>query len=188
VLARVSPRVRIALLVSIVVALAAIGHFSGLADGLTRERIAAIASSWGVAGVVLYCALFAIGELVQLPGVIFVLAAVAAYGPYAGTFVAYLGMNAAALAVFVFGRRVAGSALAEIEHPRVRALVREVAERPIRAVAFARGVLFVLPGIGYALALSSVRLRDYLIGSAIGLVVPTLLTGVLGEWALRLMS
>jgi uncharacterized membrane protein YdjX (TVP38/TMEM64 family) len=172
----------------VVIALAALAHLSGLAESVTRERIAAIATSWGATGVLAYCAMFAIGELMQLPGALFVLAAVAAYGPCTGTLVAYLGMNAAALAVFLFGRRLAGSALAEIDHPRVKALIREVADRPIRAVAFARGVLFVLPGVGYALALSSVRLRDYAIGSAIGLVVPTLLAGALGEWALSLVS
>jgi uncharacterized membrane protein YdjX (TVP38/TMEM64 family) len=183
-----SPRARIAVLLVVVVALALAAHFSGLTESLTRARIAEIASSWGLAGIAAYVVLFALGELVQLPGAIFVLAAVAAYGPYVGTAVAYVGMNAAALAVFVFGRRIAGSALAEIEHPRVRALVREVAERPIRAAAFARGVLFVLPGVGYALALSSIRLREYVVGSAIGLVVPTLLAGVLGEWVLSLVS
>ena len=118
-----SPRARIALLVTLVVALALAAHVSGLGASLTRERIAAIATSWGTLGFLLYVALFAVGEIAQLPGVIFVLAAVAAYGPWLGTLAAYCGMFAASAAVFLFGRGIAGRALAEIDHPRLRVLV-----------------------------------------------------------------
>lgn len=179
---------RIALLVGIVAALALAAHLSGAAAWLTREHVAEAAERWGALGVAVYVALFAIGEILQLPGAVFVIAAVAAYGPWLGTLIAYLGMNVASVAVFLFGRLVAGRALAEIAHPRVRALMAEVVRRPIRTAFVARGVLFVLPGIGYALALSPIRLRDYALGSALGLTIPSLLAAVLGEWALRLFA
>ncbi len=173
---------------ALVVALAAIGHFSGIASSLTRERVTEIATSSGVLGVAVYLVLFAVAEIMQLPGAVFVIAAIAAYGPWLGTLVAYLGMNLASVAVFFFGRFVAGRALTEVTHPRVKALVQEVERAPIRTTVIARGVFFVLPGIGYALALSSIRARDYVIGSAIGLLVPSLLAALLGEWALSLLS
>jgi uncharacterized membrane protein YdjX (TVP38/TMEM64 family) len=185
---RLSPTVRIVLLVVLVVSLAAAAHFSGIASSLTRDRIAQFAEAWGLLGVAAYVAMFAIAEVMQLPGAIFVIAAVAAYGPWLGTLVAYVGMNVASIAVFAFGRLVAGRALAEVSHPRVKALMAEIERAPIRTTVLARGVFFVLPGIGYALALSPVRWRDYVIGSAIGLVVPSLLAAVLGEWALSLAS
>ena len=181
-------KLRIALLVVVIVVLALVAHLTGLAEAVTRERVEELASSWGVVGFALYVAAFAVGEIMQLPGVVFVVAAVAAYGPWLGTGAAYVGMFAASLAVFLFGRVVAGKALAEVEHPRVRALVSRIDRAPISTVAFMRGVLFVLPGIGYACALSPIRFRDYAIGSAIGLVVPTVLAGVLGEWALSFLS
>jgi uncharacterized membrane protein YdjX (TVP38/TMEM64 family) len=185
---RLSPTVRITILVILVVGLAAAAHFSGVASSLTRERVAALAQSWGALGVVGYVALFAVGEILQLPGAVFVVAAIAAYGPWLGTAIAYVGMNVASIAVFGFGRLVAGRALAEVTHPRVKALVREVEARPIRTAFVARGVLFVLPGIGYALALSPIRFRDYVIGSAMGLAIPSLLAAVLGEGLLRLVA
>ena len=186
--ARLSPKVRIALLVAAVLALGAAGHFAGLTETITRPHIQELATSWGALGLVLFVVAFALGEILQLPGVVFVVAAVAAYGPWLGTVAAYLGMLAASVAVFTFGRAIAGRALAEIEHPRVRAIMARVDRAPIRTVAFLRGVLFVLPGIGYACALSSIRFRDYLLGSAIGLVVPALIAAVLGEWVLSLLA
>ena len=175
------------MLVSIVLTLGAAAHFSGLASSITRERIEELALSWGLLGVISYVAVFAVGEILQLPGALFVVAAVAAYGPWLGTLIAYVGMNVASVAVFLFGRVIAGRALTEITHPRVLQLMSEVERAPIRTAIIARGVLFVLPGIGYALALSSIRLRDYVIGSAIGLVVPSALAAALGEWALSLV-
>jgi len=185
---RLPPAVRVAILVAIVIGLAAAAHFSGLADSLTRERVQSIASSWGALGVLAYVAIFAVGEILQLPGAIFVIAAVAAYGPWLGTLVAYVGMNVASISVFLFVRLVAGRALTEIAHPRVKQLIGHVDAAPIRTAFVARGILFVLPGIGYALALSSIRFRDYVIGSAIGLVIPSLLAALLGEWALSLVG
>jgi uncharacterized membrane protein YdjX (TVP38/TMEM64 family) len=179
---------RIALLVVLVVALAFAAHASGLASSLSREHVIEIAQAWGMLGVVIYVVVFAAAEIVQLPGAVFVIAAVAAYGPWFGTFVAYVGMNVASVAVFLFGRLVAGQALTEITHPRVKALMAQVDRAPIRTAFLARGVFFVLPGMGYALALSSIRLRDFVIGSAIGLAIPSMLTGLLGEWALRLLA
>ncbi len=183
---RFSPKVRIALLVTVVVTLAAVAHLSGLTALVTRERIAELAVSAGWLGVAAYVAAFAIGEIFQLPGAIFVVAAVAAYGPWLGTVVAYVGMNVASMSVFGFGRLVAGRALAEITHPRVKQLMAQVEKAPIRTAFLARGVFFVLPGIGYALALSSIRFRDYVIGSAFGLAIPSLLAAFLGQWALSL--
>ncbi len=183
-----SPKLRIAALVSVVVTLTACAHLSGLGAAVTRESIQQMATGWGNLGVALYLTAFSVGEVLQLPGVIFVLAAVAAYGPWVGTVVSYFGMLGASTTVFLFGRMIAGRALAEVEHPRVRALMRHVDRAPIATVAFLRGVLFVLPGVSYACALSSIRLRDYVIGSAIGLVVPSVITGALGEWALSWLA
>jgi uncharacterized membrane protein YdjX (TVP38/TMEM64 family) len=184
---RAPPVVRIAILVAVVLALALAAQLSGLTAWLTRERVQALAEHWGVLGVLAYVVLFALAEIAQLPGALFVLAAVAAYGPWSGALIAYFGMNVASLATFLFGRAVAGRALVEVTHPRVKALVAQIEHTPVRSTAFARGVLFVLPGIGYALALSPVRVRDYVLGSAIGLVVPTLLAAVGGAWLLSLV-
>lgn len=185
---RLSPRARIAVLVVVVVGLAIAAQASGLAAYVTRERIAALADTWGALGVAIYVVAFAIGEILQLPGAAFVVAAVAAYGPWAGAAIAYLGMNVASAAVFVFARSIAGRALSELSHPRVKALMAEVDRRPIRTAFVARGLLFLVPGVGYALPLSPIRFRDYALGSAMGLVIPVALATLLGEWAFRLAA
>jgi uncharacterized membrane protein YdjX (TVP38/TMEM64 family) len=56
---------------------------------------------------------------------------------------------------------------------------------PVRVVALLRVVLIHSPQLNYALALSSLRYRDYLLGSALGLVLPVAVEVLLVERLLR---
>ena len=47
-----------------------------------------------------------------------------------------------------------------------------------------RMFLFLLPAVNYGLAMTRVRFRDYLVGSAIGLVPPMIVIALAFEWAL----
>ena len=57
--------------------------------------------------------------------------------------------------------------------------------RPILTVALLRLFLWVAPPINYALALSTVRYRDYAAGSALGLAIPTALAAVVFGYLFR---
>ena len=45
-------------------------------------------------------------------------------------------------------------------------------------------MLWMAPPLNYALAMSKLRFREYIIGSAIGLVIPIALVSLLFEWFL----
>jgi uncharacterized membrane protein YdjX (TVP38/TMEM64 family) len=84
---------------------------------------------------------------------------------------------------FVVVRAIGGQPLAAIKQPRVRALLDRLDRRPILTVALLRLIMWVAPALNYALALSSVRYRDFAIGSAIGLALPmALLAALFGVW------
>ena len=55
--------------------------------------------------------------------------------------------------------------------------------RPVQTIALLRLVLWLAPPLSYALASSNIRMRDHILGSAIGLIPPvlavTLLSGYL---------
>ncbi len=59
---------------------------------------------------------------------------------------------------------------------------RRLDERPITTVLLLRTVFWLAPPLNYALALSSVRFRHYLIGSAAGLVAPVGGAAVFFDW------
>lgn len=151
------------------------GHQSGLLRevdaGWVREKVAAL-GVWGYPG---FVALFALGELIHIPGMVFVVAGALAYGKVQGFFVSLAGALVSVTVSFVVVRAVGGRALAGLERPLVQKMLARLEARPISTVILLRTVLWLAPPLNYALALSTIRLRDYLLGSAAGLVLPVLL-------------
>jgi uncharacterized membrane protein YdjX (TVP38/TMEM64 family) len=129
------------------------------------------AGPWGA---LLLVATFAIGTLANVPGLVFIAAAVTLYGPAGGYFVALLGAIAAVNLTFALGRATNLGTRRVLERPLVARLTRMLDERPILTLTLLRAIVLVSPPINYALALTRMRHRDYAIGSALGLVLPTL--------------
>jgi uncharacterized membrane protein YdjX (TVP38/TMEM64 family) len=57
-----------------------------------------------------------------------------------------------------------------MERPWLRLAMLRLETRPIATVAVLRLVFFMLPALNYVLALTPVRFRDFVVGSALGLV------------------
>jgi uncharacterized membrane protein YdjX (TVP38/TMEM64 family) len=164
--------VRLGVLVVLVVGLVFAAHASGLTahlrTGELRSRMAA-AGAWGPVG---YVAAFSAGELAHVPGWVFITAAVVSYGLLRGATLAFVGAMVSLSVSFAVVRGVGGKQLAAIRWQFVRRMLAHLDERPIRTVALLRLVFSMSPQLNYGLALSSVRWRDYLIGSALGLGPP----------------
>jgi uncharacterized membrane protein YdjX (TVP38/TMEM64 family) len=163
------------LVVVLFVGLLVLGKVTGLVDRLDTEEVRATVADAGPWGVLLYVAIFAAGELVHVPGMVFVAAGVLAWGRVAGFFVTLLASIVSVSVSFFVVRAVGGKALARIDKPFMRKLLDRLHARPILTIVILRAVFWLAPPLNYALALSSVRFRDYLVGSALGLVVPILL-------------
>jgi uncharacterized membrane protein YdjX (TVP38/TMEM64 family) len=145
---------------------------------LSTTRIRDLVQHAGAAGVGLFILVFAVGELLHVPGMIFVAAGVMAWGPLAGGVVSYLAALVSVSVVFVVVRVIGGQPLATVTQPRVRAILARLDRRPILTVALLRLFLWIAPPVNYALALSTVRYRDYAAGSALGLAPPAALAAV----------
>jgi|GEM_PF-445868 len=165
-------------------ALLLIGHFSGATEYMTRDNIAHFMQSLGVWGFLLFLVLFALGELVHVPGFVFIFAALIAYGRVWGAVAGYAGALIAVTVAFFLVRLVGGRALSEIKQPLIKKALGPLEKHPIRTVALLRAVLWFAPALNYALGLSPVRYRDYILGSAIGFVVPMVIFSVLFDWAI----
>jgi uncharacterized membrane protein YdjX (TVP38/TMEM64 family) len=162
----------------------AIGHFTGLTEHLTRENLRDLMQGLGVWGFLLFVVLFAVGEFLHVPGIVFVLAALLAYGRLVGGLAAYVGALGSVSFSFLLVRRVGGQALAHVKRARIAKVLEKLDEHPIATIAVLRVFLFLLPAVNYALAMTRVRFRDYVIGSALGLILPMIVIAIAFEWAL----
>ena len=168
-----------------------IAHVTGLTERIDVETIRAFMDSAGALGFVAFLLAFAVGELLHIPGLVFVGAASVAYGETLGIVAAYLGAIGSVTLSFFVVRLIGGQPLAEVERPFVKRVLRRLDDQPLLTVTVLRFVFWMSPALNYVLAMSNVRYREYLIGSALGLLVPipivvlffdSLASGWIGEW------
>jgi uncharacterized membrane protein YdjX (TVP38/TMEM64 family) len=137
-------------------------------------------------GLLIFIALFALGNLIQIPGWVFLASAVLALGRTWGGLATYLAACITCASTFLFIRLLGANALREFKGRLSDRIFAHLDQHPVRSVAVLRLLFQTAPALNYALALSGIRFRSYLIGSALGLPVPivlyTLFFGSLAEW------
>jgi uncharacterized membrane protein YdjX (TVP38/TMEM64 family) len=175
-------RYRWVLVILFIGGLILIAHVTGLGEQLESvERVRTWVQGAGAWGLVLLWALFVIGALIHAPGILFLTAAMFIYPKWDGILIAFAGAVLSVSVSFLVIRLVGGQPLGEIRHPFFRRLLRHLDHRPIRTVFLLRMALWLAPAVSSVLAMSSVRFRDYVIGSALGLAVPVLAFGMFFE-------
>jgi len=129
-------------------------------------------------GLLIFVAAFLVGQFLYIPGMVFVGVAVWVWGPWLGFAIGYscgvLGVNLHFLSLRLIGGRPL-AANARTKRPRwswVQKALGALEAHPIREVILLRSLMFMSPPLNMALALTGVRGRDHLIGSALGLILP----------------
>jgi uncharacterized membrane protein YdjX (TVP38/TMEM64 family) len=172
---------RLVILAVVVAAIVVTAHLTGLTAKFSQARLREMVQSAGAWGIAVYVLAFAVGELLHLPGIMFLGAAVVAFGRVRGGILAYFAAIIALQITFIAIRAIGGQPLGAIKNVRMRAILAKLDERPLTTVIVVRMIGALTPAVTYALALSNVKLRDHAIGTAIGLIPPiAFLASVMG--------
>lgn len=166
--------IRLALVLALLLLLGAIGRASGvrrlLRVTVLRERIGGLGAAAQLLGVCAFVCAFCVGELLQVPAPIFIMIAAVTWGRWLGALVAHVGALAAVVTSLLAVRLVGGERLgSRVPSRRLQRMLAELEHAPVRGVALIWACCWVVPYINYALALSPVTLREYVLGSALGL-------------------
>ncbi len=134
----------------------------------------------------LFVAAFVVAGLVAVPLSVLVVATAAVLGGFEGAAVSWAGAMASGVTVFVIGRLAGRQALASLLGERGRRVADRIADRGVLAVALVRN-LPVAPysAVNLAAGASPVTTRDFVLGTAIGLVPGILMLTLVGD---RLMD
>ncbi|MDF1862334.1 MAG: VTT domain-containing protein [Verrucomicrobiales bacterium] len=168
-------RARLVLVLLFLTGLYALGKWSGLYEEMTLKGVREQILAAGPRGALLLVLLFVIGLLIQVPGMVFVVAGFLVYDPVRGAALAFGGSILALTVSFFVVRRIGGQPFRQIRFKWVQRVLSHLEERPLLTVALLRLVLQLSPVVNYALALSGIRYRDYILGSLIGFT-PIILT------------
>jgi uncharacterized membrane protein YdjX (TVP38/TMEM64 family)/rhodanese-related sulfurtransferase len=160
---RVLPRLVLALLLAAGVALAALYR-----DQINLATLYAWLASLGPWAPIGFVALYAIGTVAFVPGVVFVLAGGALFGPLWGSLWSLVGATLGATLAFLVARYLAGGWVARRAGGLLKRLIDGVDVEGWRFVAFVRLVpLFPFNLSNYVLGLTRIPLVHYVIASLV---------------------
>lgn len=168
--------IKLSLFGAFVVALFIIKLFTPLGEQMTIENLQTSFEPLGSWGIALFIVIFIVGIVLQLPGIVFIGASVLLFGTFLGTVVAYGSSVLAVIVSFYFARMIGGNAFSQIKSVRVQKILSKLERDPVITIIILRSLMWIAPPLNYALAFSKVTTRTYIIGSAIGLVIP--ITGI----------
>ena len=146
----------------------------------------------GAFGIILFAMVYVIGTLMNIPGMIFLFVLFLVYDGIGGFCIGYGTTLLSMLAHFYFTRGVAGEVFKEIKHPLVKKYSDRLAEKPLSTTIILRLLLFISPPVNYALAFSSIKSKEFILGSMIAMPVNLtlnyLLTIYAKDWMLNMMG
>lgn len=125
-----------------------------------------------VGGLLIFVLLFTLGNLIQIPGWIFLAAAVLTLGKLWGGVATYVAACVSCVVIFLIIRFMGGDALRKLDNRVAVRLLRHLDAHPIRNVLLLRMLFQTAPALNYALAMSGIPLRAYLLGTLLGLPLP----------------
>jgi uncharacterized membrane protein YdjX (TVP38/TMEM64 family) len=164
----------------------AVFRSSGLASHITLDTLREGFEQHRAGGMLTFAALFALGNLIQIPGWLFLVAAELALGPLWGALATYVAACFACVTTFGLIRLMGGDALRAVGGRLGQRLFARLDAHPVQSVLLLRLVFQTVPALNYALALSGIRFRNYLLGTLLGLPLPialyTVFFGTLAHW------
>ncbi|MEO6973849.1 MAG: VTT domain-containing protein [Rhodoferax sp.] len=167
--------------------LLAVFQFTGLRSNfsLTFLHDAFLAHKLG--GALIFVAMFSLGNLIQIPGWIFLAAAVLALGQMWGGVVTYIAAVVSCAVTFLIIRLVGGDALLQLKSRWAHKILGRLHAHPVSSIALLRILFQTLPALNAALALSGVKFRQYLAGTLLGLPLPIALYCVFFDYLATLL-
>ena len=166
---------RLLIVVLFLAVLLAVFEFSGIRGNVNLAYLHQKIVDNKVSGLLIFTLLYCLGNLIQIPGWIFLAAAVLALGRTWGGVATYIAAIVSCTVTFFTIRLIGGNALRELKNSFAVRLLHKLDTDPIKSVVLLRTLFQTMPALNYALALSGVRFYQYLTGTMLGLIVPTIL-------------
>jgi uncharacterized membrane protein YdjX (TVP38/TMEM64 family) len=161
---------------------------TGAYENFSVDAIRQLMSDAGPWGPVVFLLLFSL-DGIGVHGIIFIMAANAVWPPWLAFLMCWLGAILAGTLGFVYARTVGRDFVAQRLPDRIRRFESAVVARSLRTVIVIRLLFFLAPWAHWALGLSPVGWRPFLLGSAIGylpwVLVLTFAGGPVFAWVQR---
>lgn len=167
--------------------LTAVFEWSGLRGHLSLEFVQHTILENQAGGLLVFILLFSLGNLIQIPGWLFLAAAVLAMGRAYGGMATYIAACISCALTFLVIRFVGGNALRQLDSKIALNILGRLDVQPVQSVLVLRVLFQTMPALNYALAMSGIRFRKYLIGTVLGLPAPIFLYCLFFDYLARML-
>jgi uncharacterized membrane protein YdjX (TVP38/TMEM64 family) len=163
---------RLFLVIAFLALLLLVFQVSGLRDHFNLAHLHQQFVDNAFTGMLIFIVLFAVGNLIQIPGWIFLASAVLALDRWWGGLATYLA--AVVSCIFTFGviRWLGGDALRQINNRYAVRILQTLGRRQVLGTFLLRMLMQTAPALNYALAMSGISFRSYMVGTLLGLPIP----------------
>ncbi|WP_296446583.1 VTT domain-containing protein [Rhodoferax sp. UBA5149] len=153
---------------------------------LAYLRQALSANRW--TGLAAFVLLFTLGNLVQVPGWLFLASAVLVLGKLGGGLATYVAACISCAITFLAVRWVGGDAVQRMDSPLASKWLAQLHLHPIRNVLLLRTVFQTLAALNYALAMSGIGFRKYMVATLLGLPLPIAIYCLLFDYIAKIAN
>ncbi len=147
-------------------------HYSGVTGRVTVGDVRAFRDSLGALAPAAFVVVYVVGTVLALPGLVFTLAGGILFGTLVGGALVTIGASAGAILAFLVARRAGRSTVERLlAGRRFERFDRAIGGSGFSAVLFTRLVPLVpFNVVNYLWGLSSVRTRDYVLATVVGMI------------------
>ncbi len=131
---------------------------------------------WRAAAI--YIVLYTIRPLILFPATLLTVASGLVFGPWLGILFTIVGENASANFAFLIARWLGRNWIDDLEIARLKAWDEKIRDNALMSVLLMRLLLLPFDVVNYGCGLTSMRQRDFFLGTLIG-IMPALITFVL---------
>ncbi|EQC52422.1 TVP38/TMEM64 family protein [Bacteriovorax sp. DB6_IX] len=172
---------KIILIITFFVILFILAELTGLRQIVTIDYLQSLFVKNIFISSTIFILLFSAANLIQIPGWIFLVAAITSLGKFYGPLLTYLAAVISCLVSFYLVNYLGKDALKKIKNRFIIKTLDNLDHTPIKSMLILRLVFQTFPPVNYALALSGVQVRDYLIACILGLPLPIIVLTIFFE-------
>jgi len=165
--------IKAVLLVLFIVAAVLTVRFTGLREFLTVEKLGASLAAAGFWAPLAFILVYAAGVCLFIPGTLLTALGAAIFGPYWGFVYVWLAAMLGAAGAFLIGRYLGREFAASLIGDRLQKYDDAIERNGFATVLYLRLVYFPFTAMNFGMGLTKVRFRDYLWGTALGILVGT---------------
>lgn len=156
-----------------IVAAVLLVRFTPLKDTLTVETSGAMIESAGMWAPVAYILAYAAGVCLFAPGTLLAIIGATVFGPYLGFVYVWIGAMLGSSLAFLTGRYLGRDFASSLIGERLRSYDEAIERNGFAATLYLRLIYFPFNVMNFGMGLTAVRFRDYLLGTALGILVGT---------------